>query len=59
MNAYGTVYYGQSNRGCGKSVQIVKRPVAGGPEVIANLPPGRDLDVSFARPDPDATPRAT
>ena len=48
VNEYGTVYYGQSNRGCGKSVQLVKQPVAGGPEVIAKLPQGRDLDVTFA-----------
>ena len=51
VNEYGTVYYGQSNRGCGKSVQLVRQPVGGGPEVIARLPQGRDLDVSLRAPD--------
>jgi hypothetical protein len=59
VNEYGTVYYGQSNRGCGKSVQLVKQSVAGGPEAIAELPQGWDLDVTFAhriatRPPGDA-----
>jgi len=56
VNENGTVYYGQSNRGCGKSVQLVKQPVAGGPEVIANLPQGRDLDVAFAHRLPTRPP---
>jgi hypothetical protein len=59
VNQYGTVYYGQSNRGCGKSVQLMRQPVAGGPEAIAELPQGWDLDVTFAhrvatRPPGDA-----
>jgi hypothetical protein len=56
VNEYGNVYYGQSNRGCGKSAQLVKQPVAGGPEVIAKLPQGRDLDVSFAHRIPTRPP---
>ncbi|HEY7147835.1 MAG TPA: hypothetical protein VH420_00170 [Gaiellaceae bacterium] len=48
VNELGTVYYGQSKKGCGKSVQLVKQKLTGPPEVIARLPQGRDLDVSFA-----------
>jgi hypothetical protein len=48
VNQYGTVYYAQSNRGCGKSVQLVKQPVEGGPGVIASLPPGQDTAVTYA-----------
>ena len=44
----GTVYYGLSNEGCGKSVQLVKQPVEGGPEVLATLAQGKDLDVTYA-----------
>lgn len=56
VNEYGTVYYGQSNRGCGKSAQLLRQPVGGGPEVIARLPQGRDLDVSFAHRIPVRPP---
>ena len=48
VNEYGTVYYGQSNKGCGKSVQLMKQPIAGGAEVISTLPQTKDLDVSYA-----------
>ena len=48
VNEYGTVYYGQSRKGCGKSVQLMKQPIEGAPEVIATLPEGRDLDVTYA-----------
>jgi len=58
VNEYGTVYYGQSNRGCGKSVQLVRQPVAGGPEAIAELPQGWDLDVTFAHRIPTRPPGA-
>jgi hypothetical protein len=44
----GTVYYAQSKRGCGKSVQLVKQPVEGVPLVILSLPPGQDLAVTYA-----------
>jgi hypothetical protein len=48
VNETGTVYYGQSNPGCGKSVRLMKQPVAGAAELIGALPQGRDLDVSYA-----------
>jgi hypothetical protein len=48
VSQYGTVYYAQSNRGCGKSVELVKQPIDGGPGVIASLPQGRDTAVTFA-----------
>jgi len=48
VNEYGTVYYGQSNRGCGKSVQLMKQPIAGGAEAIVTLPQGKDVDVTYA-----------
>jgi hypothetical protein len=48
VNKNGTVYYGQSNRGCGKSVQLVKQPVDGAAQVILSLPAGRDIDVTYA-----------
>ena len=54
VNATGTVYYVQSNRGCGKSVQLVKQPVDGAAQVILSLPAGRDIDVTYA--DQVATP---
>jgi hypothetical protein len=48
VNERGTVYYAQSNKGCGKSVQLMKQPAAGGPELLASLPKGKDIDVSYA-----------
>jgi len=54
VNANGTVYYVQSNRGCGKSVQLVKQPVNGGAQVVLSIPAGRDIDVTYA--DHVATP---
>ena len=48
VNKNGTVYYVQSNRGCGKSVQLVKQPVDGSAQVILPLPAGRDIDVTYA-----------
>ena len=50
VNAYGTVFYVQSNRGCGKSVQLMKQPLEGGPEAILSLPAGRDVVVTYASP---------
>jgi hypothetical protein len=44
----GTVYYVQSDRGCGRSVQLVKQPVDGGAQVILSLPPGQDIVVTYA-----------
>jgi hypothetical protein len=48
VTEYGTVYYGQSNKGCGTSVRLMKQPIAGGPEAIASLPQGKDVDVTYA-----------
>ena len=48
VNEYGTAYYVQSDPGCGKAVQLVKQPLDGGAEVIASIPPGRDIDVTYA-----------
>ena len=57
VNRYGTVYYLRSMRGCGKSVEIVKQPLVGLPEVLTSLPQGHDVDVTYAYtlpPDPPA-----
>jgi hypothetical protein len=48
VNESGTAYYMQSNRGCGKSVELIKKRVTGGPELLASLPQGRDVDVAYA-----------
>ena len=48
VNLSGTVYYAQSDRGCGKSVQLVKQPVDGAAQAILALPPGQDLVVTYA-----------
>lgn len=48
VNQYGTAYYLQSNKGCGKSVELVRQPVAGTATVLAALPQGRDADVTYA-----------
>jgi hypothetical protein len=62
VNPYGTVYYLRSMRGCGKSVELVKQPLLGQPEVLASLPQGRDVDVTYAStapPDPPSDIVAT
>ena len=56
VNQYGTVYYLRSTRGCGKSVEIVKQALVGLPEVLASLPQGRDVDVSYAYAVPPVPP---
>jgi hypothetical protein len=48
VNVHGIVFYGQSNRGCGKSVQLVKQPVTGPPEILTSLPQGRDVETTYA-----------
>jgi hypothetical protein len=48
INQYGTVYYAQSNSGCGKSVELVKQRIEGPPEVLAKLPEGKDVDVTYS-----------
>jgi hypothetical protein len=44
----GTAYYVRSNKGCGKSVELVKQTLIGPPEVLAALPAGRDVDITYA-----------
>ena len=48
VNPYGTVYYVRSTKGCGRSVELVKQSLIGAPEVLAALPKGRDVDVTYA-----------
>jgi hypothetical protein len=48
VNQYGTAYYIQSGKGCGKSVQLMKQGLVGPPEPLASLPQGRDVDVAYA-----------
>ncbi len=55
VNQYGTVYYVRSTKGCGKSVELMKQSLIGVPEVVASLPPGQDVDITYAsaeRPNP-------
>jgi len=42
----GTVYYVQSRRGCGKTVQLVKQPLIGPGEVLFTMS-GRDIGVTY------------
>jgi hypothetical protein len=49
VNELGTAYYMQSNRGCGRSVQLMKQRLTGPPELLASLPQGRDVDVAYAQ----------
>jgi hypothetical protein len=48
ITALGTAYYGRSNVGCGKAVELVKETLLGLPEVLVKLPAGQDLDVTSA-----------
>lgn len=52
VNEYGTAYYMQSNRGCGKSVQLMKQRLTGPPELLSSLPQGRDVEVTYAHVKP-------
>lgn len=56
VNQFGTAYFFQSNRGCGKGVQLMKQRLTGPPELIASLPPRRDVDVAFAHVDSSKPP---
>ena len=56
VNPYGTVYYVRSATGCGKSVELVKQIPAGPPEVVASLPQGRDVDITYAYTRPSSNP---
>lgn len=48
VNQYGTAYYLQSKKGCGKSVELVKQRLTGLAEILTTLPTGRDGDVTYA-----------
>ena len=56
VNELGTVFYGQSRAGCGKSVQLMKQPVVGPAEPLTSLPQGRDLTVTYAHGVPPKPP---
>ena len=43
----GTVFYARRAGGCGQSVQIVRHPQVGPPEVLASLPSGEDVSVTY------------
>lgn len=48
VNQFGTVYYAQREPGCGNSVKLMKQRLFDAPELIASLPRGRDVGVSYA-----------
>jgi hypothetical protein len=48
VDAAGTTYYARSNPGCGKYVELVKEPLAGGSEALLTFPNGSDVDVTYA-----------
>jgi hypothetical protein len=48
VTALGTTYSGRSNPGCGKTVELMKQPLVGAPQVLVTLPAGQDLDVTSA-----------
>jgi hypothetical protein len=48
VNQFGTVYYAQRGPGCGNSVKLMKQQLSGPPELLASLPRGRDVGVSYA-----------
>jgi hypothetical protein len=48
VNQFGTVYYAQRGPGCGNSVQLMKQHLNGPAELVASLPRGRDVGVSYA-----------
>jgi hypothetical protein len=48
VNQFGTVYYAQRGPGCGNAVQLMKQHLIGPPELLASLPRGRDVGVSYA-----------
>jgi hypothetical protein len=56
VNDYGTVFYGQSRTGCGRSAQLMKQPVEGPAETVTSLPEGRDVSVTYAHRIPTKPP---
>jgi hypothetical protein len=51
----GTVYFIRSRRGCGNTVQLVRRPLGGPSKVIASVGAGRDVQRTFALQRADGT----
>jgi hypothetical protein len=51
----GTVYFIRSGRGCGNTVQVVRRPLGGPSKVIAAVGAGRDVQTTFAFQHADGT----
>jgi hypothetical protein len=51
----GTVYFIRSGRGCGNTVQVVRRPLGGPSKVIAAVGAGRDVQSTFALADANGT----
>jgi|RhiMetdeSRZDD1v2_1073273.scaffolds.fasta_scaffold60270_5 hypothetical protein len=51
----GTVYFIRSRRGCGNTVQVVRRPLGRPSKVIAAVGPGRDVQTIFALQRGDGT----
>lgn len=51
----GTVYFIRSGRGCGNTVQVVRRPLGGPSKVIAAVGAGRDVQTTFALQRADGT----
>jgi hypothetical protein len=56
VNESGTVYYGQSNPGCGRSVKLMRQPIAGAAELLVALPKRRDIDITYAHRLPPRPP---
>jgi len=48
VNELGTVYYAQREPGCGNSVKLMKQRLFDAPELLASLPRGRDVGVTYA-----------
>lgn len=57
VNQLGTVYYAQRGPGCGNSVKIMKQRLSDAPQLLASLPPGRDVGVSYAHIPSGKPPR--
>jgi hypothetical protein len=57
VNQFGTAYYAQRSGGCGNSVQLMKQRPTGTPELLASLPPGRDVGASYAHAPSAKPPR--
>jgi hypothetical protein len=57
VNQFGTAYFAQRGPGCGNSVKIMKQSLFGQPEMIAAVPRGRDVGVTYAHAPTSKPPR--